>query len=167
MEHFASDHARGDDAQGFSAGESQFVSDITHHTMVHEQMTRFYSGFRRDAHPMAVMVGVVGALSAFYHDSTDIADPHQRMVASLRLIAKDGPAAFYRGAIAQAIDEEMRRTGGFLRRSDLEHYEARVVEPLTVKYRGLDLVFSPGATGGPTAGPDVPRQARPDQKSES
>ena len=70
---------------------------------------------------------------------------------SLRLIAKDGPAAFYRGAIAQAIDEEMRRTGGFLRRSDLEHYEARVVEPLRVKYRGLDLVFSPGATGGPTA----------------
>jgi gamma-glutamyltranspeptidase/glutathione hydrolase len=70
---------------------------------------------------------------------------------SLRLIAKDGPAAFYRGAIAQAIDEEMRRTGGFLRRSDLERYEARVVEPLTVKYRGLDLVFSPGATGGPTA----------------
>ena len=70
---------------------------------------------------------------------------------SLRLVAKDGPAAFYRGAIAQAIDEEMRRTGGFLRRSDLERYEARVVEPLTVKYRGLDLVFSPGATGGPTA----------------
>jgi gamma-glutamyltranspeptidase/glutathione hydrolase len=70
---------------------------------------------------------------------------------SLRLVAKDGPGAFYRGAIAQAIDEEMRRTGGFLRRSDLERYEARVVEPLTVKYRGLDLVFSPGATGGPTA----------------
>jgi len=70
---------------------------------------------------------------------------------SLRLIAKDGPAAFYRGAIAQAIDEEMRRTGGFLRRSDLEGYEARVVEPLHVKYRGLELAFSPGATGGATA----------------
>jgi len=70
---------------------------------------------------------------------------------SLRLIAREGPAAFYRGAIAQAIDEEMRRTGGFLRQSDLQHYEPRVVEPLTVKYRGLDLVFSPGATGGPTA----------------
>jgi gamma-glutamyltranspeptidase/glutathione hydrolase len=70
---------------------------------------------------------------------------------SLRLIAKDGPAAFYRGAIAQAIDEEMRRTGGFLRKSDLEGYEARVVEPLAVKYRGVELAFSPGATGGPTA----------------
>src|SRR3546814_11242029 len=56
--------------------------------MVHEQMTKFFSGFRRDAHPMAVMCGVVGALSAFYHDSTDITDPHQRMVASLRMIAK-------------------------------------------------------------------------------
>ena len=66
----------------------QFVYDITHHTMVHEQITSFFHGFRRDAHPMAVMCGVVGALSAFYHDSTDIHDPHQRMVASYRLIAK-------------------------------------------------------------------------------
>ena len=65
-----------------------FVRAITHHTMVHEQLTRFFSGFRRDAHPMAVMCGVVGALSAFYHDSTDISDPRQRMVASHRLIAK-------------------------------------------------------------------------------
>ena len=70
---------------------------------------------------------------------------------SLRLIAKDGPTAFYRGAIAQAIDEEMRRTGGFLRASDLADYAPRVVEPLTMKYRGLELAFSPGATGGPTA----------------
>jgi gamma-glutamyltranspeptidase/glutathione hydrolase len=70
---------------------------------------------------------------------------------SLRLIAKDGPAAFYRGAIAQAIDEEMRRTGGFLRASDLAGYAPRVVEPLMTKYRGLELAFSPGATGGPTA----------------
>jgi citrate synthase len=65
-----------------------FVNAITHHTMVHEQLSRFFQGFRRDAHPMAVMCGVVGALSAFYHDSTDISDPHQRMVASHRLIAK-------------------------------------------------------------------------------
>jgi citrate synthase len=56
--------------------------------MVHEQMTRFYTGFRRDAHPMAVMVGVVGALSAFYHDSIDIKDPRQREMASVRMIAK-------------------------------------------------------------------------------
>ena len=61
---------------------------IVRHTMVHEQMTKFYTGFRRDAHPMAVMVGVVGALSAFYHDSIDIQDPAQREMASVRMIAK-------------------------------------------------------------------------------
>jgi citrate synthase len=66
----------------------KFVYTITRHTMLHEQLSTFYNGFRRDAHPMAIMCGVVGALSAFYHDSTDIADPHQRMVASHRLIAK-------------------------------------------------------------------------------
>ncbi|HTV90597.1 MAG TPA: citrate synthase [Stellaceae bacterium] len=71
-----------------AAQKQQFVYDITHHTMVHEQLTSFFRGFRRDAHPMAVMCGVVGALSAFYHDSTDIHDPYQRMVASYRLIAK-------------------------------------------------------------------------------
>jgi citrate synthase len=65
-----------------------FRHKITQHTMVHEQMTRFYTGFRRDAHPMAVMVGVVGALSAFYHDSIDIQDPKQREMASVRMIAK-------------------------------------------------------------------------------
>jgi citrate synthase len=65
-----------------------FDSLITRHTMLHEQMTRFYTGFRRDAHPMAVMVGVVGALSAFYHDSTDIKDPAEREIASIRMIAK-------------------------------------------------------------------------------
>jgi citrate synthase len=65
-----------------------FVESITTHSMVHEQLRNFYSGFRRDAHPMAVMVGVVGALSAFYHDSLDIRDPQQRMIASHRLIAK-------------------------------------------------------------------------------
>ncbi len=68
--------------------KARFVHDITHHTMVHEQLHKFYDGFRRDAHPMAIMCGAVGALSAFYHDSTDIADAHQRMVASYRLIAK-------------------------------------------------------------------------------
>src|SRR3977135_28271 len=68
--------------------KEQFVYDIIHHTMVHEQISTFFRGFRRDAHPMAIMCGVVGALSAFYHDSTDIHDPHQRMVASYRLIAK-------------------------------------------------------------------------------
>ena len=66
----------------------KFVTDITYHTMLHDQLMNFYRGFRRDAHPMAIMCGVVGALSAFYHDSTDINDPHARMVASYRLIAK-------------------------------------------------------------------------------
>jgi citrate synthase len=65
-----------------------FEKAITYHSMLHEQMIYFYRGFRRDSHPMAIMVGVVGALSAFYHDSTDISDPHQRMVASHRLVAK-------------------------------------------------------------------------------
>ncbi|MCB2102287.1 MAG: citrate (Si)-synthase [Rhodobacterales bacterium] len=70
------------------AQKDKFVHDITYHTMVHEQMHKFIEGFRRDSHPMAVMVGVVGALSAFYHDSLDISNPHHRMVASFRMIAK-------------------------------------------------------------------------------
>mgnify|MGYP003675396189 FL=1 len=66
----------------------EFNHAITHHTMVHEQLLKFFSGFRRDAHPMAIMCGVVGALSAFYHDSTDVNSPLERMIASRRLIAK-------------------------------------------------------------------------------
>jgi len=68
--------------------KDEFVDIVTHHTMVHEQLARLYQGFRRDAHPMAVMVGVVGALSAFYHDALDINDPHHRVVSAFRLIAK-------------------------------------------------------------------------------
>ncbi|MCP4185704.1 MAG: citrate (Si)-synthase [Hyphomicrobiales bacterium] len=70
------------------AQKTRFDNQITQHTMLHDQMGKLFSGFRRDAHPMAIMVGVVGALSAFYHDSTDISDEHQRMVASMRMIAK-------------------------------------------------------------------------------
>ncbi|MGA2548769.1 MAG: citrate synthase [Burkholderiaceae bacterium] len=66
----------------------EFVYTVSHHTMVHEQMQFFYRGFRRDAHPMAVLVGVVGALSSFYHDSLDINDPRHREVSAIRLIAK-------------------------------------------------------------------------------
>ncbi|MDB5923057.1 MAG: gltA [Betaproteobacteria bacterium] len=66
----------------------QFVDIVVHHTMVHEQLSRFYSGFRRDAHPMAVLCGVIGALSAFYHDSIDINDPRSRDISAFRLIAK-------------------------------------------------------------------------------
>ncbi|AMN42351.1 citrate synthase [Rhodoplanes sp. Z2-YC6860] len=68
--------------------KADFDYRVNRHTMVHEQMSRFFQGFRRDAHPMAVMTGSVGALSAFYHDSTDITDPTQRMIASIRMIAK-------------------------------------------------------------------------------
>ena len=66
----------------------EFEHTITYHTMLHEQFDRFFMGFRRDAHPMAIMVGAVGALSAFYHDSTNVDDPQQRMISSHRLIAK-------------------------------------------------------------------------------
>jgi citrate synthase len=66
----------------------KFDDVVTHHTMVHEQLSRFYTGFRRDAHPMAVLVGVVGALSAFYHDALDINDPRHREISAFRLIAK-------------------------------------------------------------------------------
>ena len=68
--------------------KDQFVDIVTHHTMVHEQLARLYQGFRRDAHPMAVMVGVVGALSAFYHDALDINNEHHRVISAFRLIAK-------------------------------------------------------------------------------
>ena len=70
------------------AEKDKFDHDITYHTMLHEQLNQFYRGFRRDSHPMAIMCGVVGALSAFYHDSLDISDPWHRMVASYRMIAK-------------------------------------------------------------------------------
>jgi citrate synthase len=68
--------------------KSAFVDTVIHHTMVHEQMQFFYRGFRRDAHPMSVLVGTVGALASFYHDSLDINDPHHRHVSAVRLIAK-------------------------------------------------------------------------------
>jgi len=68
--------------------EAEFKDKVTHHTMVHEQLARFFSGFRRDAHPMAVMVGVVGALSAFYHDSLDIKNAQHRSISALRMLAK-------------------------------------------------------------------------------
>ena len=81
----------------------EFENLVTNHTMIHEQMINFFRGFRRDAHPMAIMVGVVGAMSAFYHDSTDINDAHQREVATIRLI--DGPHLYpARGPRTERID---------------------------------------------------------------
>jgi citrate synthase len=71
-----------------AAQKAEFTAKVKDHTMVHDQMARFFTGFRRDAHPMAVMVGVVGALSAFYHDSLDINNPEHRDISALRLLAK-------------------------------------------------------------------------------
>ncbi len=70
------------------AEKDEFVRDIKHHTLLHDQLMHFFRGFTRSAHPMAIMVGVVGALSAFYHEDTDIYDPEQRMLAAYRIIAK-------------------------------------------------------------------------------
>src|SRR5947207_1212222 len=98
----------------------KFAYTISRHTMLHEQLMTFYRGFRRDAHPMAIMCGVVGALSSFYHDSTDITDPEQRMIASHRLIAKMPTIAAmaYKYSIGQPFlypDNALSYTGNFLR----------------------------------------------------
>jgi citrate synthase len=97
-----------------------FTHTIMRHTMLHEQLATFYRGFRRDAHPMSVMCGVAGALSAFYHDSTDITDPKQRMIASHRLIAKMPTIAAmaFKYAIGQPFmypQNNLSYTGNFLR----------------------------------------------------
>jgi citrate synthase len=97
-----------------------FRRTIMRHTMLHEQLSTFYRGFRRDAHPMAIMCGVVGALSAFYHDSTDITDPKQRMIASHRLIAKMPTIAAmaFKYSIGQPFmypQNDLTYTGNFLR----------------------------------------------------
>lgn len=99
---------------------AEFSRAITMHTMVHEQIRNFFNGFRRDAHPMAIMVGVVGALSAFYHDSTDIADPEQRIIASRRMIAKMPTIASmaYKYSIGQPFNyprNDLDYTSNFLR----------------------------------------------------
>ena len=99
---------------------ADFTKTITYHTMLHDQMRQFYQGFRRDAHPMAIMCGVVGALSAFYHDSTDISDPEHRKISSHRLIAKMPTIAAnaYKYAVGQPFmqpQNSLSYTGNFLR----------------------------------------------------
>jgi citrate synthase len=121
-----------------------FVRTITRHTMLHEQLATFYRGFRRDAHPMAIMCGVVGALSAFYHDSTDINDPKQRMIASHRLIAKMPTIAAmaYKYAVGQPFlypDNRLSYTGNFLRMTFGVPAEAYEVHP--VVEQALDRIF--------------------------
>jgi citrate synthase len=113
----------------------KFTYTISRHTMLHEQLATFYRGFRRDAHPMAIMCGVVGALSAFYHDSTDITDPKQRMIASHRLIAKMPTIAAmaYKYSIGQPFmypQNDLTYTGNFLRMTfgvPAERYEVNPV----------------------------------------
>jgi citrate synthase len=122
----------------------KFTYTISRHTMVHEQLAQFYRGFRRDAHPMAIMCGVVGALSAFYHDSTDIADPVQRRIASHRLIAKMPTIAAmaFKYSIGQPFlypDNSLSYTGNFLRMTfgvPAEEYEV-----LPAVEKAMDRIF--------------------------
>ena len=128
-----------------AAQKADFTDRVTHHTMVHEQMSRFFQGFRRDAHPMAVMVGCVGALSAFYHDSTDITDPSQRMIASIRMIAKMPTLAAmaYKYSIGQPFmypDNKLDYASNFLRMCfavPCEDYK-----PNPVLARAMDRIFT-------------------------
>ncbi|UYH55877.1 citrate synthase [Qipengyuania sp. SS22] len=121
-----------------------FTYTITRHTMLHDQLRQFYQGFRRDAHPMAIMCGVVGALSAFYHDSTDISDPEQRKIASHRLIAKMPTIAAmaYKYSVGQPMmqpDNSLSYTGNFLRMTfgvPAEEYE---IHPAIE--RAMDRIF--------------------------
>ena len=121
-----------------------FSRTITRHTMVHEQLSSFFKGFRRDAHPLAIMVGVVGALSAFYHDSTDISDPVQRRISAHRLIAKIPTIAAmaYKYSVGQPFvypDNKLSYAGNFLRMTfgvPAEEYE---VVPAVEK--AMDRIF--------------------------
>ena len=127
-----------------TAQKADFDYRVTRHTMVHEQMARFFQGFRRDAHPMAVMVASVGALSAFYHDSTDISDPQQRMIASMRMIAKMPTLAAmaYKYNVGQPFvypKNDLDYTSNFLRMCFAVPCEDYKVNP--VLSRALDRIF--------------------------
>ncbi len=122
----------------------EFRSIVTRHTMVHEQMTRFFSGFRRDAHPMAIMCGSVGALSAFYHDSTDIHDARQRVIASHRMIAKMPTLAAmaFKYSVGQPFiypRNDLDYTSNFLQMCFAVPCEPYAIDP--VLSRALDRIF--------------------------
>jgi citrate synthase len=123
---------------------AEFDHAITNHTMLHEQLVMFFRGFRRDAHPMAVMCGVIGALSAFYHDSTDINDPRQREIASHRLIAKMPTIAAmaYKYSVGQPFvypSNTLGYTENFLRMTFSVPAEDYKVNPILSK--ALDTIF--------------------------
>ena len=141
---------------------ADFSRTITRHTMVHEQLSTFYRGFRRDAHPMAVMCGVVGALSAFYHDSTDIADPELRKISSHRLIAKIPTIAAmaYKYSVGQPFvypDNRLSYTGNFLRMTFAVPAEEYHVVPEVE--RALDRIFILHADHEQNASPSPVRLA--------
>ncbi len=122
----------------------EFEKNITYHTMLHEQLHTFYRGFRRDAHPMAVLIGVVGAMSAFYHDSTDISDPRQREVASHRLIAKIPTIAAmaYKYSVGQPFiypRNDLSYAEDFLRMTFAVPAEEYKVNPVVA--RAMDRIF--------------------------
>jgi len=126
------------------AERDSFQKSLTYHTMLHEQMTYFYRGFRRDSHPMAIMVGVIGALSAFYHDSTDIGDPYQRMVASHRLVAKMPTIAAmaYKYSVGQPFvypRNELSYAANFLHMTFAVPCEEYKLRPALV--RAMDKIF--------------------------
>jgi citrate synthase len=115
--------------------QAKFNTNITRHTMIHEQLATFYRGFRRDAHPMAIMCGIVGAMAAFYHDSTDIHDPKQREIASHRIIAKMPTLAAmaYKYSIGQPFiypDNSLSFPGNFLRMTFGVPAEPYVIDPV-------------------------------------
>jgi citrate synthase len=123
---------------------ADFRGRVSRHTMVHEQMHYFFRGFRRDAHPMATMVGVVGAMSAFYHDSTDINDPWQREVASIRMIAKlpTIAAMAYKYSVGQPFvypKNSLDYAGNFLHMCFAVPAEEYVVNPILAK--ALDRIM--------------------------
>ena len=122
----------------------EFTRTITRHTMLHEQLSVFYRGFRRDAHPMAIMCGVVGALSAFYHDSTDISDPVHRKISSHRLIAKMPTIAAmaYKYSVGQPFqypDNRLSYTANFLNMTFGVPAEPYVVHPAVEQ--AMDRIF--------------------------
>ena len=121
-----------------------FVNGVTYHTMVHEQITYLIRGFRRDAHPMAVMIAVVGALSAFYHEDLDINDPHNRMIATYRLIAKMPTIAAmaFKYSLGQPFmypQNHLSYAGNFLHMTFGVPCEPYKVDPVLA--RALDRIF--------------------------
>jgi citrate synthase len=123
---------------------TEFEHNITYHTMLHDQFDKFFSGFRRDAHPMAIMVGAVGALSAFYHDSTNVEDPEQRMISSHRLIAKMPTIAarafkYFRGQPFVHPRNELSYAENFLRMCF--SVPAEDWKPNPILTRAMDRIF--------------------------